>query len=362
MHRMVFSSVILLVGFISGNSAAEPSGALAPPHADFADEEGETLASISKMPSIAGDRESRRRELIKAAFELRESKAKMDESVRWTKIDEYLRAADRIRSTTFTRCNLAMSAQQSGDVVRAAEYFRKERANPLPPTATEHQKFVRDECDTHAALAFERVGELNIVAPAHSSVWINHEYVGVAPLAASIFVRPNEEQQILIELEDKAELKRTVKVKAGKSTTLEFQSAPEPETEAKEHTKASIPPPPRVEEDNTWKYALAVGGTMLLSGVTLSTIGVTMSSSIREEFEQAKTQEGDTCMNNGQKAECYTILAKHDVANALGYAGVGFLCGAVASAGIALLVKYKPAASPISVALSPNSFALQGIF
>ncbi len=363
MHRMVFTSIILLFGFASGTSAAESSQTSALPQGDFADEEGETLASINKMPSILGDRESHRRELIKAALEVQESKAKMDESMRWTKIDEYLRAADRIRSSTFTRCNLAMAAQRSGDIVRAAEYFRKEQANPLPQTATEHQKFIRDACDMHAALAYERVGEVKVVAPAHSSVWINHEYVGAAPLAASIFVKPNEEQHIMIELEDKSELKRTVRVKAGKSTTLEFQSAPEPKTDAKDMPKASMSLPPRMEEDPTWKYALAVGGTLLISGFTLSAIGTSMHSSIQEEFEQATGKDGNPCSqsNNSIQRECSAILDKHQIASTVNYTGLGFLGGAMVAGGIALLT-YKFPAPRISVALSPNSLALKGSF
>lgn len=364
MYRMVLISSLLLLGFTARSSAAEPSARLAPPQTDFADEEGETLASIKQMPSILNDPETRRRELIKAAFELRDSKAKMDEKTRWIRIDEYIRAADRIRSSTFTRCNLAMLAQQSGNEVRAADYFRKERENPLPETATQHQKVIRDVCDTHAALAFERVGELNIEAPPHSAVWINHEYIGAAPLAASVFVRPNEEHNVVIELMDNTELKRRVKVQAGKSTTLKFQSPPEAEVEAKEpknDIKAPPPPPSRPEEDPTWKYALAGSAILGGTGVVLATVGVVRGALLDDSAMQS-SNDGLNCASSEKVGMCLSTAANKASAQTLSLTGVGLMGAALVGGITSFLLRSKPVNTPIFLALSPSGAYLQGTF
>lgn len=243
---MAWSFGILLSSYLPSVDAARvdtstptrTASSSPPPYTDVADEEGETLESINQLPSVMGDPESHRRELIKKALELRDSKDKIDEAKRWIQIDEYIRAADRVRSSTFTRCNLAALAHHQGDEVRAAEYYRKEQEQPLKRDATAHQKFIRDICDMHAAVAYERVGELKITAPARSTVWINGEYAGIAPLAAGVFVKPNEEQRVVAELEDRTEIQKSVKVKAGKRTTLELQS-PKPQEAKREVPKAT---------------------------------------------------------------------------------------------------------------------------
>ncbi len=357
-------SSVLLIGFTAHPSAAEPAAQLAPPQTDFADEEGETLASIKQMPSILNDPETRRRDLIKAAFELRDSKTKMDEKTRWIRIDEYIRAADRIRSSTFTRCNLAVLAQQSGNEVRAADYFRKERENPLPKSATQHQKVIRDVCDTHAALAFERVGELNIEAPPDSAVWINHEYIGAAPLAASVFVRPNEEHNVVIELMDNTELKRRVKVQAGKSTTLKFQSPPEAEVGAKERKndiKAPPPPPFRPEEDPTWKYALAGSAVLGGAGVVLTMVGIVRGALMDDPAVQSGS-DGLDCTSTKSSKLCLEAVASKASTQTLSLTGVGLVGAALAGGLTSFFLKPKSANTPISLALSPSGAYLQGTF
>lgn len=372
MHRMVLATSLLLFGLLPRQSAAENANVNANvdmndlPTNAFADE-NETLASIKQKPLIIGDPETQRRTWIIKAFELRDSKAKMDQAARWAQIDEYMRAADHIRSSTFTRCNLAMLAHHQGDHVRAAEYFRLEQAHPLPKDASDDRKFTRHLCDTMAALAYQRVGELNIEAPDHSVVWINHEYVGSAPLLASVFVKPNEEQNVLIELTDKTELRRTVKVKAGRSTTLEFQSTEKPVAEEAKEKEAPKPPPPlplpRVEpEDATWKYVAVASGTLFVSGVVLSGIGTAKLAAGQDEYESATADDSQVCTDLIGKKECRSILLEHRSATALNYAGLGLLGGAVVTGIIAYVLKPTQPTSPVSVALSPNSITVHGTF
>ena len=376
MHRMVLALSMLLVGTHahaqSQQSAASSTKAASLPTDELSDDLGETPESIAALPWIVGDRESTRREWIKKAYDLRADKTAGDEASRKHQIDEYLRAADSIRSSTFTRCNLGLLAHERGDVVSSPQYFRRETSQPLREGATSREKFIRHVCETYAALAKQRVGELNIKAPEHSTVWINHHYVGAAPLLGTVFVKPNEEQNVKVKLADRSELRETVAVRPGESTTLEFYS---PEKE-KELTlpKVSVSVPregmmlPAPEEK--WRERM-LWGSMALTGAGL---GILIGSSIFRAVTNGKleTTRGDApevCSRlPTNDKNCFMIHGDIRTADLLGYLSAGILGVGVTGITVYFVYPQSPSTGSTSSknqilqASLPGGLGFQGTF
>lgn len=344
MHRMATLSILLAALSHNAKSSAQEPGL---PRADLSFEQGETLESINALPWIVGDRESQRREWIKKAFDLKADKSKTP-ALKNTQIYEFLDAADHHRSSTFTRCNLGMLAHERGDVLHAAEYFQRELRTPLPPNASEQTKLIRHVCETYASLAFVRVGALRVLAPDESKVWVDTRFAGDAPLLGAVFVKPNQDVEVRVQLNDEGELREKVSVGAGETTTLEFQSKKKPQTP--NAPKAGLPFVPRGEkasgnwapmskaEPSAAKTALfwtSVGVGAI--GAVLGVVGMAVEISANARLDTAVAKDGTPCratFNTFDDNICGPLNSSVQTANLLQYIGLG----QVALGGVGLLI------------------------
>lgn len=384
MHKMALKiSPILLLGALAQSAHAASPATPAPTEA-FADKFGETPEAIQKLPYIVGDPETQRRDLILKAYELRVTdKAATRNPKRLAQLDEYLRAADRIRSSTFTRCNLGLVAHHRGDIVRAAEHFQRERAQPLPKDASDADKGLRHACEIYAALAYERVGMLKIAAPNASVVWVNHRMVGTAPVVGYVFVKPNEEQTVRIVLDDESELRKKVVLEAGQSTTLEFQSVkPKEPVREPAAVKENAPGVGPVREQAAmkqdvmveprgggWKRDMMIGGTVM-AGVGLGALIGTSIWKMVAKSKLPKTQGTNppTCekRTDAPYEPCLILQNDMDTADILGLISTGVLGIGLTGIGIYLFSPQSPSPSPVSSptfkAKLPTGLGIQGAF
>ncbi len=341
-----FFAAALLAGFAAPNSAAaaQPPLEASIDASIAADDERED--TIEQLPNLPGDKESQRRALIKEAwkFSRKSDRFKQDSPEQRENITQAYRlifAADKIRSTTFTRCNLGMMSILLDQPIRAAEHFEREQQNPFPPPSKQADHELRDTCDFHYAEALTRVGRLRISAPPSSDVWVDTRMVGKAPVLGSVFVEPDRDHVVRIKLDSERELREVVSVGAGESTTLEFHSPEfskkiEP-PEMKPETQLPLLPrrpdqvPIRLNQgtqgqDEQWRIGLKWGGFALTGAGAMLGVGAALwqwqAQSALGSTIDAST--GLSCRNMPETArDCVPIHKEIGVTNALLYTSVG---------------------------------------
>lgn len=303
-------------------------------------QDDESEAGIKKIPSVRGDTETYRRNFLMRAWQASHDK-NMPEKERYAEMFRWVKAADEIRSTTFTRCNLGILAQEMGEPLDAAEYFRAEFQTRYPHDESPDNKLRRDLCEMSGREVLANLAELTIVAPDKSDVFVGTHLAGRAPLAASVFVTPKEEHVVRVKLpKGEGELRETVSLRAGESRTLELYppKKPEPNIVVKEV-------PVLVQMDPGWRRDVRTAG-WVLGGVGLGLLagGSVLRMVTDHQMDEIVPTDNAPCTQlNPNHVTCAPLHADIHVANVLTYLSLGFLT----AGGIGLGIGYSGPASPV---------------
>lgn len=377
MHRIVFSRYLLRLGMAAALAAQHGLGhagglpenlAPQPLIADYAKDD-ETPEGIAKLPNIPGDRETYRRNMIARAWQEKHDKNPDKNPLqKFASMYDWLKAADGVRSSSFTRCNLGLLAHELGHAIDAAEHFQREFLTHYPHDGTAHNKLVRDVCEIVGKVAMVRVGELSIVAPERSQVWVDHSVKGRAPLLGSVFVLPNKEHLVRAQLSDGSELRETIVLRPGESRTLELQSP-----KKAEHPSGTLPFVARRERnagelavlkrpEPKLKTAAFYGGVAVGAiGLVMGAIGMGIGISANQALDSTKIDDDDTCRTMpSQRGLCGGIYDNIMMSTTLMYSGIVSM--GIGSAGLlvyALYPEHSMGAGTFSKSL-PTGLGIQG--
>lgn len=190
---------------------------------------------------------------------------------RWAEAAQRFRAVREIRDTTAVRYNLAVTLEQTGQVVEAVELFRDVIGDESFDRAN------REEAERLLERAEARIARLTVQIvepPDGGQVTIDDEVVDEASLSGPVSVDPGA-HEVVLALDGEAIDSTTVTLGDGESRTVELDGThasgdPDPALLQEEPTE---PAEPSVF-DQWWFWATAIG--VVVVGVTVAVIAASV--------------------------------------------------------------------------------------